>query len=256
MINEIVKSKMRMLYLSSAMNEMEDIIREAEDTNSSYLEFLNTLFEIELNGRTIKRIQRKIKQAGFPVIKTLSDFNFSIRPKLDKHKILSYCDGNFVEQKENLIFVGNPGVGKTHLGIAIAYELCNKDKRVWFTTGTGLINRLREARDEKVLTKYFNNAQKLDLVVIDEIGYFPYEKDSSELLFQYISERYERGSIIITTNLPFSKWNEIFHTQRLTTAILDRLVHHCHIIEMNGESFRFNQSVKKMNKKVKEAIDK
>ena len=107
-----------------------------------------------------------------------------------------------------------------------------------------------------VLTKYFNNAQKLDLVVIDEIGYFPYEKDSSELLFQYISERYERGSIIITTNLPFSKWNEIFHTQRLTTAILDRLVHHCHIIEMNGESFRFNQSVKKMNKKEKENIDK
>ena len=238
--------------MSSASNELDDILREAEKDELSFLKFLNGVLECELDARQIKRIERRIKKADFPVIKTFSDFDFSIRPNLNKHQILSFCDGDFILKKENLIFIGNPGVGKTHLSIAIAHELCLKDKSVWFTTGSALINRLREARDEKVLQRYFKNAQKLDLIVIDEIGYFPYEKETSELFFQYISERYEKGSIIITSNLPFSKWNEIFYTERLTTAILDRLIHHCNIIEVNGESYRFTQSVDKKKRKTKQ----
>jgi len=249
MILESVKTKLKLLKLSNMFVEIENALRESENSNRTYLEFLNELLETELTQRAIKRIERRIKQASFPVIKTVAEFDFSLRPKLNKHQILSFCEGEFTSKKENLIFVGEPGVGKTHLSIAIAYELCKKDKRVWFTTGTGLINKLREAKDEKALSRYFSNAQNLDLVVIDEIGYFPFEKESSELFFQYISERYERGSLIVTSNLTFSKWNEIFYTERLTTAILDRLIHHCHILEMTGESYRFSESVKKKNRR-------
>jgi DNA replication protein DnaC len=244
---ELVKSRMRNLKMASAIKELDSIIREAEGKGSNYLDFLNQLLEVEISGREEKRILRRIKQADFPVIKTFTDFDFSIKPELSKHKMLSFCEDSFLEKKENLIFVGNPGTGKTHLSIAIGYAQCLKDKKVWFTTGTGLINKLNEAKDEKALARFIKQAQNLDLIIIDEIGYFPYEKNESEILFQYISERYERGSLIITTNLGFSKWNEIFYTERLTTAILDRLIHHCHIIEIQGESYRFSHSLK--NKK-------
>lgn len=163
----------------------------------------------------------------------------------DKHQILSYCEGNFLLQKENIIFIGNPGTGKTHLSIAIGYELCQRNKKVLFTTGNALITKMIEAKNEKILSKFFDKSSRMDLVIIDEVGYFPYEKEASEMFFQFISERYERGSIIITSNLPFSKWNEIFYTERITTAILDRLIHHCNITEMNAESYRFSQSVSK-----------
>jgi DNA replication protein DnaC len=252
MILDLVKHKLKLMKMASALLEIEELVRESKENKLTEIEFLNNLLECELNGRSNKRIQRRIKQAQFPVIKSMADFDYSIRSSLNKHEIQSFCEGEFVDKKENLIFVGSAGLGKTHLSIGIAYEMCKKDKRVWFTTGTGLINKLREARDEKVLAKFFTNAQKLDLVVLDEIGYFPFEKEASELFFQYISERYERGSMIITSNLPFSKWNEIFYTERLTTAILDRLIHHCHIFEVSGESYRFSQSVSK--KKVKEEV--
>ena len=253
MILELVKNKMKQLKMSNSLSEIEELLRESRENEQDYLEFLNELLETELKGREIKRIETRIRQAGFPVIKTLADFDFSIRPTLNKHQILSLADGSFIENKENIILVGNPGLGKTHLSISLAYELCRKDKRIWFTTGIALINKLREARDEKAFTRFLSQAQKLDLIVIDEIGYFPFEKEASELFFQYLSERYEKGSIMITTNLPFSKWNEIFYTERLTTAILDRLVHHSHIFELNGESYRFTQSVMEKKEKLRKS---
>lgn len=248
---DLVKAKLKLLKMSKAVLDIEELLREAELSNQSYLLFLNELLESEIEGRTKKRIERRIYSAGFPYLKYLNDFDFSLRPSINKHEILSLAQGNFVEQKENIVFIGNPGLGKTHLAIAIAYELCLMDKKVWFTQATYLINKLREARDEKILSRYLKQAREMDLVVLDEIGYFPFEKEDSELLFQFISERYERGSTIFTTNLPFSKWNEIFYTERLTTAILDRVIHHCHILEMQGESYRFNHSVNKTKKKKK-----
>jgi DNA replication protein DnaC len=241
---DLVLSKMKLLKMSSASDELEQILRSMEECSGSYLDFISQILDIEIRAREINNIKRKIRQAGFPIVKTISDFDFSFRPELNKHTIMSFCDGSFLDRKENLIFVGNPGTGKTHLSLAIAYEMCQKNKSVLFTTATSLINSMNEARDEKVLARFLKQANKLDLVVIDEIGYLPYEKNESEMLFNFISERYERGSIIITTNLPFSKWNEIFHTERLTTAILDRIIHHCHIIELNGESYRFSESLK------------
>ena len=241
---EIVRAKLKLIKMSTARNELAGLLRESQENQSLPLDFLDQVLESELKGREKKRIQIRIKQAEFPVKKTLSDFDFSRIPGLNKMKILDYYDGSFIDKKENLIFIGNSGTGKTHLSIAIALGQCLKNSRVWFTTGAGLINKLNEAKNEKFLLKFFAQAKKLDLVVIDEVGYFPYEKTESELLFQYISERYERGSLIITTNLPFSKWNEIFYSERLTTAILDRLIHFCQIIEMNGESYRFSQSLK------------
>lgn len=246
---DIVQSKMKILKMASARNELADILREAQESNCNQIDFLDMVLEAEIIGREKKRIQTRIKQAEFPVKKILSDYNFSIRPGLNKQQIFSFYDGDFIDKKENLIFIGNSGTGKTHLSIAIGYGQCLKNKRVWFTTGAALINKLNEAKDEKMLSKFFKQAQKLDLVIIDEVGYFPYEKNESELLFQYISERYERGSLVITTNLQFSKWSEIFFTERLTTAILDRLIHHCHIIEIDGDSYRLNQSMKKKGKR-------
>jgi len=236
---------LKTLRLCSVVPHLEQIFRTVESQKFEPIDILNQILETEIQNRTTNRIQRRIKQAGFPIIKTLADFDFSKRKDLNKHQVLSFSKGTFVENKENIILAGNPGTGKTHLASAIAYELCHQDKSVWFTTGAHLINRLSQAKDEHQLTKWFTHARKWDAVVIDEVGYFPYDKQDSELFFQYIAERYERGSLIITTNLPFDKWNEIFHTDRLTTAILDRIVHHCHIIEMNGESFRFAEALQK-----------
>ncbi len=183
MILDLVKHKLKLLKMASSLLEIEELLRESKENELGVVEFLNNLLECELNGRSSKRIERKIKQAQFPVIKNIAEFDFSIRPTLNKHEIQSFCEGDFVEKKENLIFVGSAGLGKTHLSLSVAYEICRKDKRVWFTTGTGLINKLREARDEKVLAKFFSNAAKLDLIVIDEVGYFPFEKEASELFF-------------------------------------------------------------------------
>lgn len=244
---DLIKSRLKNLKMSHSLNEIENILRDTEKNGSSYLDLLDTLLKIEEEGREIKRIERLIKSAKFPVIKSIGDFNFSKIEKLDKHQILSYCDGNFLIKKENIIFVGNPGTGKTHLATAIGYQLCQKNHKVLFTTGNSLITKMIEAKDEKTLSKFFDKASKMDLVIIDEVGYFPYEKEASEMFFQFVSERYERGSLIITSNLPFSKWSEIFYTERITTAILDRIIHHCNIIEMNAESYRFSQSVNKKN---------
>lgn len=248
---EIVKNRLKNLHMSHSLNGLDNILIDTEKNKVSYLDFLNSLLEIEEDGREIKRIANHVKQAKFPLIKTITDFDFTRIAGLDKHRILSYCEGDFLDRKENIIFIGNPGTGKTHLSIAIAYELCKKCKKVLYTTGTKLATMMIEARDEKELARFMLKAGKLDLVIIDEIGYFPYEKDASEMLFQYISERYERGSIIITTNLPFSRWNEIFYTEILTTAVLDRLAHHGNVVEMNAESYRFTQSLKKKNNKKK-----
>ncbi len=244
---EIVKSRLKNLCLSHSLSELDNVLRDADGNKMSYLDFLNSLLELEEYGRNKRRIETRIKQAKFPLIKTISDFDFSRLVSIDKHKILSFCEGSFLSTQDNIIFIGNPGTGKTHLSIAIGYELCHKDKKVLFTTGTKLVTSMLEARDTRTLGRFFDQAHKLDLIIIDEVGYFPYEKETSEMFFQFISKRYERGSVIITSNLPFSKWNEMFYTERITTAILDRLTHHCNIIEMNGESYRFSQSVSRKN---------
>lgn len=248
---EIVKSRLKNLRMSFSLEELDNVIRDTEKNDGNYLDFLNALLEIEEEGRELRRIKTRIKQAKFPLIKTIADFDFSRIDKLDKHRILSYCEGNFLQKKENIIFIGNPGTGKTHLSIAIGYELCQRNKKVLFTTGNSLVTKMIEARDEKLLTKFIDKSSKLDLIIIDEVGYFPYEKEASEMFFQFVSEKYERASIIITSNLPFSKWNEIFYTERITTAILDRLIHYGDIIEMNAESYRFSQSINNKNDKRK-----
>ena len=245
---DLVKSRLKNLRMSTSLKELEDILRDTEKNSGSYLDFLDALLKIEEEGREARRIDRLIKQAKFPLIKSIADFDFSKIEELNKHQILSYCEGNFLSKKENLIFIGNPGTGKTHLATAIGYELCQKGYKVLFTAGNSLVTSMIEAKDDRTLGKFFDKASRMDLVIIDEVGYFPYEKDASEMFFQFISERYERGSIIITTNLPFSKWSEIFYTDRITTAILDRIVHYGKVIEMNGESYRFSQSVSNKSK--------
>ncbi len=253
---DLVKSRLKNLRMSNSLNEIENILREANENNSTHLDFLDSLLKIEEEGRYHSRIKRLIKQAKFPVIKTIGDFDFSKINNEDKHKILSYCEGNFLSNNENLILVGPPGTGKTHIASAIGYELCLKNYKVLFFTGNALITSMVESKDELNLTKFFEKSSKMDLVIIDEVGYFPYEKEASEMFFQFISEKYERGSLIITTNLPFSKWSEIFYTSRITTAILDRIVHYGKVIEMNGESYRFSQAISRKNNNSKNSSNR
>lgn len=245
---DLVKSRLKILKMSTSLTEIDNVLRDTEKNGGSYLDFLDAILKIEEEGRELRRIERLIKQAKFPVIKSLSDFDFSKLDAIDKHQILSYCDGNFLSNKENLIFIGNPGTGKTHLATAIGYELCQNGYKVLFTTGNSLITSMIEAKDNRLLSKFLEKCFRMDLVIIDEVGYFPYEKDASEMFFQFISERYERKSMIITTNLAFSKWAEVFYTERITTAILDRLTHYGIPIEMNGESYRFSQSLSNKSK--------
>lgn len=164
---------------------------------------------------------------------------------MNKPKVLALANGEFIKHKENAIMVGNAGVGKTHLAIALAFAACRKGYRVKFYTAAGLVNELVAAQHEYRLAKMEKQWLIPDLVIIDELGFVPFNKSGAELLFQYCSSRYERGSIVITTNLEFAKWTEVFGDEQMTAALLDRLTHRAHILNMNGDSYRFKQSISK-----------
>jgi len=186
-------------------------------------------------------LQQRLKTARFPVIKELADFDFSCLPLLNKVQILDLARGEYIQQKQGLIFVGNPGLGKTHLALGLASAACREGRRVRFWTAAGLVNELIQAQDEHRLHRFIASALKLDLVVLDELGFIPFSQNGSQALFTFCSELYERLALIITTNLKFADWVQVFGDERLTAALLDRLTHHAHIIELLGESYRFRE---------------
>lgn len=241
----LIDAYLKQLKMPQAAKVYQSMAREAADNNLTYEEFLLGVLEQEVHQRENNRIQRRIRQASFPVIKTLDNFDFIAIPSLNKPKVLALADGDFIRHKENILMVGNAGVGKTHLAIALAFATCRKGYRVKFYTAAGLVNELVAAQHEYRLAKMEKQWLVPDLVIIDELGFVPFSKSGAELLFQYCSSRYERGSIIITTNLEFAKWTEVFGDEQMTAALLDRLTHRAHILNMNGDSYRFKQSISK-----------
>ena len=218
--------------------------QEATKHNLSYEDYLLSLMEEEALVREENTLKRRIKGARFPYLKTLDSFDFSAC-RIDRHKVIQLSQGEYIHRKENVIFLGEPGLGKTHLAIALAIEGCKKGYRVLFSTAAGLINEMKEARDKFSLASLERKLARVHVAVIDELGFVAFDKIGAELLFEFFSLRYEQGSCVITSNLAFASWTEVFHDQRLTGALLDRVTHHAHIIQIQGESYRFRQSLAK-----------
>lgn len=207
-------------------------------------QYVQELLELELKEREANRINRMIKIAGFQVIKTLEEFIWNSNMELPSGLTKEYIEElQFLKPKENLIFLGSVGTGKTHLATAIALKACQQGRCVRFFTAAALANLLLERNNKGTLNAFLGTLRKTELLIIDEIGFVPLHKDAAELLFQVISDCYERKSLIITSNLEFSQWNTVFGDNRLTAALIDRLIHHSHIVIFSGESYRLTQSM-------------
>jgi DNA replication protein DnaC len=247
---DLLKSHFRQLRLPSMSREFERLARDAAASNSGYCEFLLRLTESELATRAAAAISRRIKDARFPVLKDFDVSDFSVLPQLSKPKVLELARCEWIEQKYNRCLVGSHGTGKTHIAIALAQAACRRGPRVRFFTAAGLVSELERAQKQYSLDRFLGQLDRTHLLICDELGYVSMSRGGVELLFRVFAERYERGSVLITTNLPFSEWNQVFQGERMTAALLDRLTHRCHIFEMNGESYRFRESMKtKKNRK-------
>ena len=241
----LLEEHLKALRLPTFLREYDKLARECAAEGADYPRYLLRLSELELLDRERRATERRIKAAKFPVVKTLDTFEFPALPKLNKKLVLELARCEFIDRRENVLALGNSGTGKSHLALALGMAACQGGYRVRFTTAAALVNELLEARDERRLLRFQKQLAKQDLLIIDELGYVPLSKTGSELLFEIFSQRYEQGSTLVTSNLPFNEWTEILGSERMTGALLDRLTHHVHILEMNGDSFRLKQSKKR-----------
>jgi len=238
----LLKHHLKALKLPTILSESERIASRCAQENVDHLGFLLQLCELELLERERRSAERRLKAARFAAIKTLDGFDFTQRPSINKALIAELMRCAYIEARENVILAGNPGTGKTHIATALGVEACARGKKVRFWRVTDLITALMEAREERVLSRMKSQLAKVDLLILDELGFVPASKLGAELLFDVISTAYERTSVIVTTNLPFERWAEVLGSERLTGAALDRLTHRCHILECNGESYRLKDA--------------
>lgn len=241
----LLEALLKRLKLPAILKFYQELARQAVEANQTYEGYLLALVEAEAQQRDENAHKKRIKTARFPVLKTLDQFDFSAVATLNKAKVLGLAQGDYIEKKENLILMGNSGTGKTHLAVALGICACQIGKNVRFYTAAGLINQLMECQAALRLSHLERSLSKMDLLIIDEVGYVPFSEKGAQLFFQIVATSYERQSLIMTTNLEFSKWPEVFGSEQLTGALLDRLTHHCEILSMNAESYRFKESVAK-----------
>jgi len=241
----LLKHHLKALKLPTMHGECEKIAGRCAQDNVDHLGFLLQLCELELIDRERRAAERRLKAAKFPSSKTLDTFDFKARPSVNKPMLVELLLCQYIDQRENILLVGNSGTGKTHLATALGIAACGRGCKVRFFRVTELITQLMEAREEKQLSRMRTQLSKQDLLILDELGYVPASKIGAELLFDIISTAYERTSMIVTTNLPFENWTEVLGSERLTGAALDRLTHHCHIIETHGESYRLKDARKR-----------
>ena len=233
---------LKALKLPTFLREYDKLARHCAAEGVDHTRYLLRLAELELIERERRMVERRIKDAKFPAVKSLDSFDFLALPSLNKALVLELARSEYVSRRENIIAVGNSGTGKTHIVLGLGLAACQKGLSVGFTTAAALVHELIEARDEKRLLRLQRQLATYKLLIIDELGYVPFSQTGAELLFEVFSRRYERGSTIVTSNLPFDEWTGVFASERLTGALLDRLTHHVHILEMNGDSYRLKQS--------------
>jgi DNA replication protein DnaC len=247
-INDNIKTLTKEIGLPGIRKNFEFLLDEFKDKDKSYNQFLYKLLEIEFVSRTKSRKASRIRQAGFPYKKYLDELKLEELPDNAKIKLPELENLDFIKQGRNIILAGNPGTGKTHIAIGLGIKACLNDYKVHFTTVPRLITQMKESRSEKTLRQFENRFEKYDLVICDEFGYISFDKEGAELLFSHLSLRAGIKSTIITTNLSFDRWSEIFGDTILTAAMVDRLTHKAHIVNMNGKSYRTKETLQYFDK--------
>ncbi len=240
----LLSHHLKALRLPTFLREYDKVSKQCAAEGVDHSRYLLRLAELEVIDRERRMVERRIKQARFPTTKSLDSFEFKSLPSLNKVMVMELARCEYINANENIIAVGNSGTGKTHIALGLGLAACQKGLAVGFVTASSLVHELLEARDDKRLLRLQKQLAKYRLLIIDELGYVPLSPSGAELLFEVFSQRYERGSTIVTSNLPFDEWTSTFGSERLTGALLDRLTHHVHILEMNGESFRLKHSRK------------
>jgi DNA replication protein DnaC len=236
------------LRLSAVGAQFASMAAEASQKNHSHLQYLEGLLQAEVEDREQRSIELRLKDAHLPRMKTLEEFDFAQAPHIPAARIRALAEGGYLQRAEPVLLIGEPGTGKTHLASGLAIAACRQRRRVRFTTAAALVNQLVEAQREQSLTRMLARWSRVELIIIDELGYVPLAEIAAELLFQIIADRAEKAAIIVTTNLPFSEWSQVFTNARLCKAVLDRLTDQAHIIETGSESYRFRRTLRKKRK--------
>ena len=235
---------LKSLKLSTMISNLASHVRQAKQDKLEYEEFLLNLTEAEVQVRKENGCKRRLREAKFPLIKPLETFDFGAAPQLDARLIKELSGCEYVDKSRNIIFLGKSGTGKTHLATGLGMEACKQGIRTRFVTGCGLANELIEARDEKTLARAVRRYAGYGLLIIDELGYVPFSKEGAQLIFQILAERHERKPVMITTNMGFGDWTQIFGDPSMTAALLDRITHKAHVISCTWESYRLKETLK------------
>jgi DNA replication protein DnaC len=241
----LLEEQLRQLQLAALHQHYRAQAQAATLAGWSYEAYLAALIQQEVDRRGSNRRQRRIKDAHFPLLKELADFDFALLPQLNRQKVLELAQGHYLDLAETVLLVGNPGLGKSHVATGLGLAACRQDRRVRFYTVTHLINALQEAQATHQLPHFLEQALHQQLIILDEFGYVPFSPTGAQLLFQFCAALHERVSVLITTNLPFSEWVQVLGDERLTSGLLDRLTFRCHILEFVGDSFRFRHGLER-----------
>ena len=243
----LLEHHLKVLKLPTFVRDYKSVAAACAQEGCDYPAFLLRLAEREMIDRERRAAERRIRDARFPVVKTIDTFDFKAQPSINQALMRELIQsGEYMDKRENVLLVGNPGTGKTHLALALGFAACAQGKKVRFSTTIAMVTHLLEARESRTLARSQKQIERLDLLILDELGYVPFSKTGAELLFEVVSRAYERTSLVVTTNLPFENWTEVLGSERLTGAMLDRLTHRVHILEANGESFRLKDAKKRL----------
>jgi DNA replication protein DnaC len=240
-----LEEPLRQLRLPTMVREYREAVRQATEAHEGYEAFLLALATRELEQRQTNQVSRRLREARFPLLKTLEQTDLTKWPGFEVTQVRAYAECQYISRRENIVLLGKHGTGKTHAATVFGVEACRRGYRVLFTTAAHLANTLIEAREERQLKRELARLSRYDLLILDEVGYIPFSTDGAQLLFQVFSDRYEKGSLIVTSNLAFAHWTSVFGDASLTAALLDRLTHHCAIHEFGWESLRFTDSLKR-----------